>query len=118
MIPPLEITPELAELDLGTPQPKPTTIEGNQVEAAKTLWTSADGKVEVGVWECSPGRFSAVRDTNSEICHIISGRVTMRGQGDAERKLGPGDLLVLPQGWRGEWILHEKTRKLYVIHRS
>lgn len=105
----------LAGIDLGAPQPKPTSIEGNQVEAAKLLWTSADGLVEVGVWECSPGRFTASRDDNSEICHIVSGRVTLHGPGDAAREVGPGELLVLPMGWRGEWTIHETTRKLYVV---
>ena len=64
----------LAHIDLGAPKPKPTSIEGAQVEAAKTLWTSPDGKAEVGVWECTPGRFTANRETNSEICHIVQGR--------------------------------------------
>lgn len=106
----------LAGIDLGTPQPKPTSVEGNQVEAAKVLWTSTDGKVEVGVWECSPGRFTAARDDNSEICHIVSGRVTLHGPADAMKEVGPGEVLVLPVGWRGEWEIHETTRKLFIIH--
>jgi uncharacterized cupin superfamily protein len=106
----------LAATDLGAPQAKPTSVEGDQMEAAKVLWASDDGLVEVGVWECSPGRFTASRDDNSEICHIVSGRVTLHGPGDARRDVGPGELLVLPIGWRGEWTIHEKTRKLYVVH--
>jgi hypothetical protein len=106
----------LATIDLGPPQPKPTSIEGGQMEASKVLWTSDDGLVEVGVWECSPGRFSASRDDNSEICHIVSGRVTLHGPNGAERDVGPGELLVLPIGWRGEWTIHATTRKLYVVH--
>ena len=106
----------LASIDLGQPRPKPTSIEGNQIEAAKVLWTSDDGLVEVGVWECSPGRFTASRHDNSEICHIVSGRVTLHGPSDTARDAGPGELLVLPIGWRGEWTIHEPTRKLYVTH--
>ena len=106
----------LASIDLGPPRAKPTSIEGNQLEASKVLWTSDDGLVEVGVWECSPGRFTAARDDNSEICHIVSGRVTLLGPGEAERDVGPGELLVLPIGWRGEWTIHVTTRKLYVTH--
>lgn len=108
----------LAGIDLGEPAPKPTSVEGDQREAAKTLWMSEDGSVEVGVWECTPGRFTADRSSSSEICHIISGRVEMRTLEGAVRELGAGDLLVLPQGWRGEWVLRETTRKLYLIHRS
>ncbi|MDQ6438296.1 cupin domain-containing protein [Mesorhizobium sp. LHD-90] len=108
----------LADIDLGTPQPKPTSIEGDQREAARALWTSADGNIEVGVWECSPGRFTARRDDNSEICHIVSGRVTLHGPGAAAQEVGAGELLVLPLGWHGEWTIHETTRKLYVIHKA
>ena len=36
--------------------------------------------------------------------------------GDAARDVGPGELLVLPIGWRGEWTIHSTTRKLYVVH--
>jgi len=106
----------LAGIDLGTPQPKPTSIEGDQQEAGVALWTSADGTLEVGVWECTPGRFTARRDDNSEICHIVSGRVTLHGPDGEARDVGPGELLVLPQGWHGEWTLHETTRKLYLMH--
>jgi uncharacterized cupin superfamily protein len=29
--------------------------------------------------------------------------------------VGAGEMLVLPIGWKGEWTIHEKTRKLYFI---
>ena len=105
----------LANIDLGTPQPKPTSIQGNQVEAAKSLWTSPDGLAEVGVWECTAGRFTANRETNSEICHIVRGRVTLHDADGRSQDVGPGEMLVLPIGWKGEWTLHETTRKLYII---
>ena len=114
----LEVFKHLAGIDLGEPAAKPTSVEGNQREAAKALWTSPDGTVEVGVWECTPGRFTADRSTTSEICHIISGRVEMRTQDGTVRELTAGDLLTLPQGWRGEWVLKETTSKLYVIHKG
>ena len=104
----------LADIDLGAAEPKPTSIEGNQMEAAATLWTSPDDRVEVGVWECTPGRFTANRETNSEICHIVSGRVSLHDADGRTRDVGPGELLVLPIGWKGEWTIHEKTRKLYM----
>jgi uncharacterized cupin superfamily protein len=106
----------LADADIGTFGPKPTSVEGNQQEAARALFKSADGTMEIGIWECTPGRFTADRSHASEICHIISGRVEMRSMDGTRRELGPGDLLVLPQGWKGEWRLIETTRKLYVLH--
>ncbi|WP_225340144.1 cupin domain-containing protein [Agrobacterium tomkonis] len=72
--------------------------------------------MEVGVWECTPGRFKAARETNSEICHIVSGRVSLHNSDGTSRDVGPGEMLVLPIGWRREWTIHEKTRKLYILH--
>lgn len=106
---------DLAGLSLPQPKPKPTSIEGDQVEAEAMLWKSDDGLVEVGVWECSPGRFSAAREDNSEICHIISGRATLSGPQGVTREVGPGELILLPLGWRGEWTIHQTVRKLYMI---
>ncbi|OJU01210.1 MAG: cupin [Rhizobium sp. 63-7] len=106
----------LADIDLGELSPKPTSFEGDQREAAKDLWASEDGRVEIGVWECTPGRFTASRDNNSEICHIVSGRVSLHGADGRVQEVGPGELLVLPLGWKGEWTIHEHTRKLYVLH--
>ncbi|MDB5523040.1 MAG: cupin [Rhizobium sp.] len=106
----------LASIDLGEALPKPTSISGAQQEAGQTLWTSDDGLVEVGVWECTPGRFTASRETNSEICHIVSGRVALHNGDGSTKDVGPGEVLVLPIGWKGEWTIHEKTRKLYILH--
>jgi len=106
----------LSSIELGPAKPKPSSITGDQVEASRVLWQSDDGLTKIGVWECSPGRFSASRDTNSEICHIISGRVSLRSPNGNVSEVGPGEMLVLPLGWRGEWVIHEKTRKLYIIN--
>jgi uncharacterized cupin superfamily protein len=106
----------LASIDLGELQPKPTSISGDQREASQTLWTSDDGLLEIGVWECTPGRFTAARDGNSETCHFVSGSVTLHNADGSSQTMGPGELLVLPQGWRGEWTIHEHTRKLYILH--
>lgn len=107
---------DLAGLDLGEDAPKPTSIEGAQREASRELWRSGDGLMRIGVWECTPGRFTANRDTASETCHLIAGRVTLHGPDGQSRELVAGDMLVLPRGWQGEWTIHERTRKLYVLH--
>ena len=106
----------LAGMDLGRRTPKPTSIAGDQLEASATLWSSIDGKMKIGVWECTPGRFTATRETNSETCYIIEGRVSLHAEDGATRDVGAGEMLVLPRGWRGEWTIHETTRKLYVLH--
>lgn len=111
----LETFPDLANMPVGDFEPKPTSVEGYQMEAAKELWASEDGTVRAGIWECTEGRFQTHREDSSEICHIISGRAEMRNLGGESRDVGPGDLLVLPVGWRGEWRILERLRKFYVV---
>lgn len=105
----------LAALDLGPLAPKPTSIEGDQREAALTLCSHDGGRVEIGIWECTPGRFTADRTTTAEFCHFISGLVEMTHADGRKETLGPGDAVNLPLGWKGEWRVIEHVRKLYVI---
>ncbi|GAA4161068.1 cupin domain-containing protein [Shinella granuli] len=106
---------DLLQRDIGAFAPKPTSIEGDQQEATLPLWTSPDGKMETGIWECTPGRFTADRSEIAEICHILSGRVTLHNGDGTSRRIGPGEMFVLPLGWRGEWTIHEQTRKIYTM---
>ncbi|MGI3164990.1 cupin domain-containing protein [Pseudooceanicola sp. 200-1SW] len=106
----------LANQPLGDFAPKPTTLTPGQEEASAMLWSSADGQTKIGVWECTPGHFTADRTAAGEYCHILSGRASVtNADGSGTREIGPDDLLVLPQGWTGEWVIHEHMRKLFII---
>jgi hypothetical protein len=112
----LQTFADLASIPLGDFAAKPTTLTEGQVEASTLLWEATDGMTKIGVWECTPGRFTADRTAAGEYCHILSGRATVtNADGTGSRDIGPGDLLVLPQGWTGEWLIHEHMRKLFVI---
>ncbi|GGE13044.1 hypothetical protein SAMN05421774_103124 [Gemmobacter megaterium] len=112
----LNIFADLAHQPVGAFAAKPTTLTPGQQEASALLWASADGRVKVGVWECTPGRFTADRTAAGEHCHILSGRAVVRNaDGSHARDIGPGDLLVLPQGWTGEWEILTHLRKLFLI---
>jgi hypothetical protein len=109
----------LADTPVGDFADKPTTLTPGQQEASVMLHTSADGRIKIGVWECTPGHFTADRTAAGEYCHIMSGTATVtNADGSGSRDIGPGDLLVLPQGWTGGWVLHEPMRKLFVIARG
>jgi uncharacterized cupin superfamily protein len=115
----LEIFASLSSTPLNSFADKPTTLTPGQTEASKMLWTSANETTKIGVWECTPGRFTADRTAGGEYCHIISGSATVTdADGGNARDIGVGDLLVLPQGWTGEWVVHEQLRKLFVIDAS
>lgn len=102
----------LAQMPLGEMVAKPTSLTGQQ-EASVTL--AQHDQVEIGVWECTPGRFTADRSGSSEFCHFISGLIEMTHQDGTKQRLGAGDAIFLPLGWRGEWHVIEHVRKLYVI---
>lgn len=101
------------QVDLGSFSAKPTTTTEGQRERAGTVWR--DGDHETGIWEATVGSFTAVREGYTEICYIISGRVTVRGDGEDAKEIAAGDILVMPSGWRGSWDVHEPVVKHYTI---
>ena len=110
---------DLANIALTTFKDKPTSLTEGQQEASLLIWTSADGHCKLGIWECQPGRFTADRSTAGEYCHIITGSASVTNvDGMNLHEIKAGDLLILPQGWKGEWIIHEHMRKLFVIDES
>jgi uncharacterized cupin superfamily protein len=115
----LETFADLAHQPMGEINPKPTRLTKDQEEASTPLWASAHRGVKIGIWECSPGRFTADRSTTAEYCHIILGSATVTNLSDGNsRDIKAGDLLVLPLGWTGEWVIHEHMRKLYFLSTS
>lgn len=96
---------------IGAHAPKPTAVTAGLTEAARSIW--AEGGVDTGIWECTPGVFTAARVGYSEICTILAGRVTIEVEGEAPEEFGPGDVMVMPSGWTGVWRVHEPLRKHY-----
>lgn len=99
---------------LPAPTPKPTSLDG-QLESSLDIWTSVDGVFETGVWECTPGRFTATRDGYDEVATILSGTATVVDANGVTTELRPGSVLVTPAGWSGTWTVHEPLRKVYTI---
>lgn len=114
-IPELIVTRAPAEGEVGTHVPKPTAVTAGLTEADHEVWADAEGRAQFGVWECTPGTFTARRDGYSELCHLLSGGVTLVTDGGAEVTLTAGDAFVMPSGWVGTWHVHSPLRKLYVI---
>jgi uncharacterized protein len=103
-----------ATADLGAAAAKPTALTPGLMEAATSLWEQQGRGVDVGVWECTPGVFTARRDGYTEVCQLLSGRVTITVDGGEPVTLTAGDTLVMPSGWVGTWDVHETVRKVYV----
>ena len=107
---------QFGNVELTAFKPKPTTKTTGQLEASYILWSSEDDKTKIGIWECTEGTFTADRTSAAEFCHILSGRASVINHDrNGQRELSGGDLLVFPKGWKGEWTIHEKVKKLFII---
>lgn len=106
----------VAELSLTPldPQPDHDVVTGDPVVSLLELEVSADGRVERGVWQITPG---VVRDVEAdELFVVISGRATIEFEdGSPALEVGPGDAAVLPEGARTTWTVHETLRKVYQV---
>jgi uncharacterized cupin superfamily protein len=101
-------------LELADGTPKPTSLTG-QTESFTDLWVSPDSRLEMGVWECTPGTFTATRNGYDEIAHIVFGTATVTDSHGVVTELSPGTVFVTPEGWAGTWVVHELMRKTYTI---
>ena len=102
-----------AELALGAPQPKASALVPDLTESDLVVWQQ-EGAAS-GIWECTPGRFASERDGYTEVCIILSGRVTVTPTGGTGTLFEPGDVMITPNGWSGIWEVHEPLRKHYTL---
>lgn len=87
---------------------------GSPVVSHRLLSESADGRVQRGVWQITPG---VVTDTEAdEMFTVLAGSATIDLL-DTGRSfdVSAGDVCVLTQGERTRWTIHETLRKVYQI---
>jgi hypothetical protein len=82
---------------------------------AFALELTDDGRVQTGIWECTPGSFPSRRDGFCELMHFVAGDATITDADGTRRKVHPGALIFVPDGWQGVWDIRETVRKTYVI---
>jgi uncharacterized cupin superfamily protein len=93
--------------------PKPNATEGDPVEAALVLHD--DGRVQVGIWECTPGTFPSARDGISEVMAFVAGDATITDADGTRHEVRPGVVMHVPDGWRGTWEIRTTVRKTYTV---
>lgn len=93
---------------------QPDMVEGQSHSSGVLLWTSDDKKSEAGLWVCTPGtwRLSLPGD---ELCHFISGRATYTGDDGEVIEVTPGTVVHFLEGWRGQCVVHETLRNVYML---
>ena len=86
-------------------------VDGDPQVSGRVLDTSADGKVERGVWQHTAG---VSRDTESdELFVVLTGRATIEVEDGPTLEVGPGDVGLFHAGDRTTWTVHEDLRKIF-----
>ena len=89
-------------------------LEGEPAHRVCNAFTDASGQFFCGQWSSSPGTWR-VRYTESELCVITAGRVTIESAGGERQSFSRGAAFVVPAGFEGTWTVHEQCTKLYAI---
>ena len=110
---PAVFSQELNELQLQRTGPRANATAGEPVESEVELFN--DGRVELGVWECTPGEFPSVKEGITEQMFFLAGDATMVGDDGTTYQIRRGSLIVTPDGWSGRWIIRQTVRKIYTI---
>lgn len=110
-------------IDLGGPAPEPQEwrpvadriVSGDPLQRAWNHYTSADGRFNVGIWECAVGKWRVIF-TENEFCELLAGEILVTGDDGSERLWRSGDAFVSPAGFTGYWDVRQPARKYYVIY--
>jgi len=99
--------------ELATGRPVPTAVEGEPYESWHVIFD--DGRVELGIWEVTPGSFRGSADGIVEQMHFVAGRGTITDADGVVTEIRPGVVVLCPDGWSGVWDVRETIRKTYAI---
>jgi uncharacterized cupin superfamily protein len=89
-------------------------LQGRPEHRACNAFSDASGQFHCGRWSSSPGKWR-VRYTESELCVLITGRVSIESAAGLEQSFAAGDAFVVPAGFEGTWTVHEPCEKFYAI---
>ena len=80
---------------LETGQPVPTALTGAPYESWQVIHD--DGRVEIGVWEVTPGSFRGSKEGVYESMHFVAGAGTITDEDGIVTEIRPGVVDVLPR---------------------
>lgn len=100
---------------LGQPSAEPLT--GDIMTASFVPFTSEDGRILCGTWECAPGASRWEFLDRGEFIHVLSGAMTVQRDGEDAVELTAGSSAVFPIGWTGTWTVTETLRKVFTVYR-
>ena len=97
------------------PVPADRLVSGQPLQSVANAYSDASNAFHCGVWEGGVGAWR-VAYTEHEFCHMLLGRVRMRGDDGSDVTVVAGDSFVIPAGFEGIWEVLEPARKLYAIY--
>ena len=100
-------------VELEDGRPVPTALAGEPCESWQVLFD--DGRVELGVWEVTPGSFQGTADGIHEQMHFVAGAGTITDADGVVTEIRPGVVMLCPDGWSGVWDVRETVRKTYAV---
>ena len=113
---PIVPVPHMPDETTRAPVAADRVVDGQPQQAVGNAYSSLDERFHCGVWEGGVGAWR-VQYTEHEFCHLLSGRVRLRGDdGETVVTLAAGQSFVVPAGFRGTWEVLETARKLYAIY--
>ena len=99
--------------ELATGRAVPTAEAGEPYESWHVI--SDDGRVELGIWEVTPGSFRGSCDGYYEQMHFVAGRGLDHRFRRRRHAIHPGVVMLCPDGWSGVWDVEETVRKTYAV---
>ncbi|ABL80153.1 protein of unknown function DUF861, cupin_3 [Nocardioides sp. JS614] len=109
-------TISLAEIPWPAPVAVPNAVEGTPM--SRIVYLVDDTSRQAGIWSCSTGAFESNHCGYVECVHIVDGAAELRGEDGTVWKVGPGTLLVIPDGWVGTWHVTKPITKSFAIFRA
>ena len=80
------------------------------------LYTSADGVVDSGLWQCEVGRWRIVFPPNKdEYFFVLEGRLRLHDTAGQSTEVVAGQGAVIPGGFTGSFEVLERVRKHFVV---
>ncbi|WP_306215512.1 cupin domain-containing protein [Actinoplanes sp. RD1] len=105
----------LQESLLGPPSAEP--LSGEITVRSRVDFATEDRRVVSGIWESEPGTSRWEFVTRGEIIHVLAGRMVVTEDGGEPVEVTAGTTAYFPIGWRGEWVVTERLRKVYVVYK-
>jgi uncharacterized cupin superfamily protein len=90
---------------------------GDLMARGYKYYDSEDGNFGIGVWESKSGETTYDDLEYHELMYVLDGGLVLTDAHGNSEKYGPGDGVVLPQGWTGTLAVPEGgVRKIWVTY--